>query len=428
MNHIEKLKSFINSCRTPFHAVKTVEETLDKHGFIKLSNLSKWDLKKGGSYYVVISDATIIAFKIGKNVDNPGFKAVVSHNDSPTFKIKPNYIIKTAKCSKLNTEPYGGALFATWFDRPLGIAGRVLVKNGDEINTLLVDLDKKNVIIPSLAIHLDRTANSNATYNPQIDMLPIMGEENADFMPLIEDKLNIKKEDILDHDLYLYNCQELALTGMNDEFVSSPKLDDLECAYSSLEAFLASNNDLDVNICGIFDNEEVGSLSNHGIRSSVFINTIDRIINTFNFDRHICLNKSFLVSADNAHAVHPAHPEKSDPTNCVFMNKGIVIKYNSQLSYTTDSISASIFKTILNKAHVDYQVYTNRSDLRGGSTLGPATIDKFSVPSIDIGLAQLAMHSSFETAGTKDLEDLIKGLESFYNSTICYEDNKIIIK
>lgn len=428
--YVNELFNFIASSPTCFHNVALVKSILNSYNYQELKESTTWPLEKGKNYYVIRDDASIIAFKIPNNFEDAGFNIVASHNDSPTFKIKPEGCIENPNYKRLNTEPYGGMILSTWFDRPLSIAGRVIIKKNNEVSTRLVNLSGHDFIIPNVAIHLTRSTNP-LELNTQNDLLPVIGltnEENSFSKQLKKASLLDTDEVIIAHDLFLYNKEVGTTIGLNQELIASPKLDDLECAFSSLEAFLQSKNENNINVCAIFDNEEVGSGSNHGAASTFLTDVLERICASFNMDKHKTYALSMLVSADNAHAVHPAHPEKSDPTNCVYLNKGIVIKYHSGLSYTTDAISAGIFKTICDNLDVPYQDYTNRSDMRGGSTLGHIALEKLSITSVDIGLAQLAMHSSFETAGSKDIYYMVKGLKGFYDSTRKIEGSVFIIK
>ena len=399
---------------------------LKNFNYIELEENKEWNLETNKSYFVVRGGASIITFKVPATQE--GFMIVASHNDSPSFKVKPNGELNAGSYKKLNTEPYGGMLISTWFDRPLGIAGRVFVKTKEGVDTRLVNLSGHNVVIPSLAAHLK---GNNLELNLQNDLLPVVGltNESNSFMNQLK-KVSIFSEDeeILSHDLFLYNKEKGCVAGFDNELIISPKLDDLECVFASLEAFLEAKPESNISVCAIFDNEEVGSGSNHGAASTFLTDVLERICDELNLNKYVMYQNSMLVSADNAHAVHPAHPEKSDPTNNVHLNKGIVIKYHSSLSYTTDGISAGIFKAICDKAEVHYQDYTNRSDLRGGSTLGRIQLEKLSIKALDIGLAQLAMHSSNEVAGSKDLKDMVKALKEFYQTKIILENSNIIIK
>lgn len=419
----KELLTFIEKSPSSFHAIETIKEELNKNGFNELLESKAWTLEKGKKYYVTRNSSSIIAFNIGKDLDNYSFNMTASHSDSPVFKIKENYEIEAGKnYIQLNTEKYGGMLHATWLDRPLSVAGRLVVKDGNKLVTKLVDVDRDLALIPNMAIHMNRDANSGMKYNEQVDMLPLFGmaeESKGTFMSVIAKAANVDEKDIISHDLFLYNRMKPSIWGSNEEFISSAKLDDLQCAYSSLKAFVSAYSSKSVNVYCCFDNEEVGSQTKQGAGSTFLIDTLSRInegLGKNKEDYHRAIASSFLLSADNAHAVHPNHPEKSDPTNKVYINQGIVIKYNANQRYTTDAVSAAVFKTICEKADVPFQSYTNRSDIAGGGTLGNVATTHISIKMVDIGLAQLAMHSSYETAGIKDTEYMIKAIEEFYNS------------
>lgn len=424
-NMEKRFIEFVNKAHTTYQAVDEAKKILLNNNFKELNFITPWHLEKGHNYFIVKADASIIAFKIGKNVENPSIHIVASHNDSPMLKIKPNGIIYQNGYTKLNTEIYGGAIYSTFMDRPLGIAGRVMVKENDQLVSKNITLDT-TVIIPNLAIHMNREINTNHTINAQTDMLAIMSLDEVTIKELIEKELG--KIEILDYDLFLYNKEEAKIIGFNNEFICGPRLDNLECYYTSLEALLEGENPENINIWVGFNNEEVGSSSNNGAGSTFLCDVITRVLEMLNLnDKKLeIFNRTITISADNAHAIHPNHPEKSDPTNYVKLNKGIVIKYNSGLSYTSDAISAGIFKDICNEENVPYQVYTNRSDLRGGGTLGSILLHTLSVISVDIGLAQLAMHSAYETAGVQDLNYMKTALKSFYSRHLNYVNNKAL--
>ena len=377
--------------------------------------------------------SSVIAFKIPQN-DFKSFNIVASHSDSPTFKIKANAEIEVKnKYVKLNTEKYGGMICSTWFDRPLSIAGRILVKENNAVKTHLVNIDKDLVIIPNLAIHMNREVNDGYTYNAQIDMLPLYGDNSSkgSLMKTIAKEAEVEEESILDTDLFLYNRMNGTKIGSNEEYISSPRLDDLECAFTSLSAFLSENTSNSASVYCVFDNEEVGSGTKQGADSTFLYDVLRRInisLGKTEEDYYRLISSSFMVSADNAHALHPNYTDKSDLTNKVYMNDGIVIKYNANQKYTTDAVSASIFKTICDSVDVPYQTFTNRSDILGGSTLGNISNAHVSLNTIDIGLAQLAMHSTYETAGAKDVTYMIDAIKAFYNTSIeQVEDGQYIV-
>lgn len=416
---------FLNKSHTTYQAITEAKKILLDNNFIELDLINPWNLKKGQNYFIIKNDASIIAFKLGKTLNNPSIQVVASHNDSPMLKIKPNGVIYQNGYTKLNTEIYGGAIYSTFMDRPLGIAGRVIIKENETIISKNITLDT-TVIIPNLAIHLNREINTNHTINAQTDMSAILSLGETTINDLIEKELG--NVEVLDYDLFLYNKEEARIVGYNNEFISGPRLDNLECYYTSLEALIEGDNSENINVWAGFNNEEVGSGSNNGAGSTFLIDVINKVLTDLKLDdnRLEIFNRSMTISADNAHAIHPNHPEKSDPTNNVKLNNGIVIKYNSGLSYTSDAVSAGVFKSICNEENVPYQVYTNRSDLRGGGTLGSILLHTFSVTSVDIGLAQLAMHSAYETAGTKDLEMMKKVLKSFYSRHLNYQNTETL--
>ncbi len=418
------LLKFIENSPTCFHAVETVRGKLLENGFCELFEHESWQLSNGGKYFVTRNRSSIIAFTVPENNNYTGFQITASHSDSPTFKIKENAeITVNENYVRLNTERYGGMICSTWLDRPLSVAGRVLEKTTSGIRTHLVKVDRDLLLIPNLAIHMNRTANEGMSYNAQVDMLPLFGGADAKgrFLQFIADECGVDKNNILSTDLFLYNRMSGTVWGANNEFVSAPQLDDLECAFTSLTAFLNAVNKSAVCVYSMFDNEEVGSGTKQGAASTFLYDTLNRINlalgqNAEYYNRAVA--SSFMLSADNAHAVHPNHSELSDPTNKVFMNKGIVIKYNANQKYTTDAVSAAVFKTLCESVNVPVQSFTNRSDMLGGSTLGNISNSKVSLNTVDIGLAQLAMHSIYETAGTADIDYMIDGITAFYNSTL----------
>lgn len=432
-NHVKQLFKFIENSPSCFHAIKTITEELKNEGFVEIKEKDTWQIEKGKKYYVTRNLSSVIAFKIPQN-DFKSFHIVASHSDSPTFKIKENAEIEVNnKYVKLNTEKYGGMICSTWFDRPLSIAGRILVKENNAVKTHLVNIDKDLVIIPNLAIHMNREVNDGYKYNAQIDMLPLYGDNSSkgSLMKTIAKEAEVEEESILDTDLFLYNRMNGTKIGSNEEYISSPRLDDLECAFTSLSAFLSENTSNSASVYCVFDNEEVGSGTKQGADSTFLYDVLRRInisLGKTEEDYYRLISSSFMVSADNAHALHPNYTDKSDLTNKVYMNDGIVIKYNANQKYTTDAVSASIFKTICDSVDVPYQTFTNRSDILGGSTLGNISNAHVSLNTIDIGLAQLAMHSTYETAGAKDVTYMIDAIKAFYNTSIeQVEDGQYIV-
>lgn len=422
----KNLLSFIKNSPSAFHSIASIKKVLKREGFIELNESEEFNLELSKKYYVTKNDSSIIAFKVSEQLDNYSFNIVSSHSDCPCFKIKPVADIHTGNYHKLNVEAYGGMLCSTWFDRPLSIAGRLILKKENKIVTKLVNFDKNCASLPSIPIHFNREANSGFNYNLAVDMVPTISSEKTTFKEYLASYFNENVEDIVSYDLYLYNRQEGYFWGMNDEFMSSSKLDDLQCAYTTLMGFIKSENNHNVSVYCCFDNEEVGSTTRQGANSTFLSDTLSRISISLNktSQQHLqALAKSFMVSADNAHAVHPNHPELTDVANNVSMNNGIVIKYNASQSYTSDAISGAIFKTICSNVNVPTQEFTNKSNIRGGSTLGNISATHVSIMSVDIGIAQLAMHSAMETSGTLDNDYMVKAIKEFYESNLTIDEN-----
>ena len=427
----ENLINFIEKSPSAFHVIDNMKSELKDAGFEELKESKRWNIEKGGSYYVTRNDSSIIAFKVPVN-DFKGFNIMSSHSDSPSFKIKENPEIKVDnKYVKLNVEKYGGMIMAPWFDRPLSAAGRIIVKDGSKIKSVNIDIDRDLFVIPNLAIHMNREVNDGYKFNPQKDMLPLFAGENTDieFKDIIAEEVGVNKEDIIATDMFLYNRQKACVWGADNEFISSAKLDDLECAYCSLKGIINSSNDYAVTVHCVLDNEEVGSGTKQGAASTFLKDTLMRINSSLGRDDEdykVALASSFMISADNAHAVHPNYADKTDPTNRPYLNGGIVIKHSANQKYTTDAVSCAIMKCICEKADVPMQMFVNRSDMAGGSTLGNISNTQVALNTVDIGVAQLAMHSPYETAGIKDVYYLLKAAEQFFNSYIVIEDDNTI--
>lgn len=419
----KELLEFIEKSCSCFHVIANMKEELKDNGFEELLESDEWELKEGGRYYVSRNESSIIAFKIPAK-DFTGFQIMSSHSDFPTFKVKENAeMCVENKYTKLNVEKYGGMICSPWFDRPLSIAGRVLVKEGDRIVTKLVNVDRDLVMIPNLAIHMNREINDGYKYNAQVDMLPLYGDEAAkgSLMKIIAESAGVAEEDILGNDLYLYNRMPGTFWGAKEEFISSAKLDDVQCAFSSMKGFIKGESKKAVTVHCVMDNEEVGSGTKQGAASTFLKDTLCRINRAMGRTEEEYLRAlagSFMLSADNAHGVHPNYPDKTDPTNRPYLNGGIVIKYNANQNYTTDAVSAAIFKTMCQRAEVPCQTFVNRSDMAGGSTLGNIANTQVAMNTVDIGVAQLAMHSPYETCGVKDTFYLMKIAEEFFDSYI----------
>lgn len=435
-NTSKELMAFIKKSSTAFHVVNNFSQMLEKSGFTKLNERDKWKLKTNGKYYVTRNDSSIIAFRMPENEDFYNFQISAAHSDSPAFKIKENpEMIEDSNYVTLNVEKYGGMLMAPWLDRPLSVAGRVIIKDGNTLKPVLINVDRDLCVIPNLAIHMNRDANNGIKYNPQKDMIPLFGEISSKnkFKELIAKEADTDAEAIISIDLFVYNRELGTIWGAENEFISAPRLDDVMCAYSCINALIKSKetNKESVNVCAVFDNEEVGSTTKQGADSSFLSDVLSRISMCTGKDSEDFVRacaSSFMLSADNAHAVHPNYKEKADPTNRPYMNKGIVIKYNANQKYTTDAISAAVFKEICKKAGVEVQSYVNRSDIPGGSTLGNISNSHISINTVDIGLAQLAMHSPYETAGVKDTESMIKAVKKFYETAIIVEEGMYELK
>lgn len=409
----EELLAFLNASPTCFHAVKNMQDRLLAEGFIPLKESEKWNLAPGGRYFVTRNSSALIAFSIPES-GIKSFRIMASHSDSPAFKIKENPEIASENhYVQLNIEGYGGMIHSPWLDRPLSVAGRVIVKEQDRFVEKLVNIDRDLLMIPNLAIHMNRKINDDYKYNPQKDLLPIYGDFNAKgtFMKTIAEAAGVAESDILGHDLFLYNRQVGTVWGACEEFVSSGRLDDLQCAFASLQGFLQGKKEKYTAVHCVFDNEEVGSGTKQGAASTFLKDVLVRICEGLSMSPEeylMAVADSFLVSADNAHAVHPAHTDKADPINRPYLNEGIVIKYNGNQKYCTDALSAAMFKDLCKQANVPFQSFANRSDMAGGSTLGNISTMQVSLNSVDIGLPQLSMHSPYETAGVKDTAYLIQ--------------------
>lgn len=427
----EALFAFIKKSPCAYLAVDSIRQILLEHNFTELSEKDEWNLENGQNYFVIRNESALITFHMpGKNTaympekeDIKAFYMAASHVDSPSFKIKESPEIKVENYVKLNVEKYGGMILSTWLDRRLSAAGRVVVQESEKLQSKLVDLERDLFVIPNLAIHMNGEINKGFEYNAQTDMTPLFAEEGT-LRKLIADKMKLDEEDILGMDLYLYNSEEGKVFGANGEFIAAPRLDDLQCSYGLLQGFLkavAREEKEENGICQLaafFDNEEVGSSTIQGANSTFLEDVLVRIKENFemtNSRYQRALANSFMISADNAHGLHPNHPEKADLTNKPVLNGGIVIKYHGSQKYTTDAYSGAFIKQLCQKTGVPFQTFANRSDIAGGSTLGNILTSHVSVNSVDIGLAQLAMHSALETAGARDTEYLIKVMQEYFS-------------
>lgn len=421
MAYVNELIDFIKASPSAHHTVDSVKHALLAEGYTELCESNPEAFSDGGKHFVIRGGSSIIAFK-GKG---DGFMICASHSDSPCFKVKDE--LAGARYTRLATEKYGGMIHYTWLDRPLSVAGRVVVKTPTGVKSVLVNLDKAALTIPSVAIHLNRGVNDGYKFNPATDLLPLLGtaEVKGALMTVLAAQANAKPEDIISHDLYLYNAEEGRVIGINDELVLAPRIDDLGCVYASLRAFLDAPESKNVSVLAVFDNEEVGSETKQGAASTFLDMTLGAIAG----NRYSqMLHNSFMVSADNAHAIHPNHPELYDGTNAPHLGGGVVVKYNANQRYTTDAISDGIFTTLAERAGARLQKFSNRADMVGGSTLGSISNTRVSVSTVDIGLPQLAMHSATETAAVSDLTDMVKVLTALYSSSLERVGDEIIIK
>lgn len=415
----DDLVEFLQESVTPFHAAATAESWLRAAGFTRLEEADYWNLEPGKGYYTTRNGSSVVAWRVPDHAIG-GWRIVASHSDSPTWKIKTD-IVENDGCRRLSVEGYGGMIMSTWLDRPLTVGGRVIVKTEDGIESRLVCIDRDLLVIPSLAIHFQRDINKGHTFNPQVDMQPLWGPAGSRTLTdLVAEELGVDTADILDSDLQLVVRQAPTQIGPDGEFFMAPRIDDLECAATTLLGFLDAAAETDsacAPVWAMLDNEEVGSSSRMGAESSYLRDVLDRIVDAIPHSgqaMHRAMANSFMLSADNAHATHPNFPQKSDPCAPVRLGGGVVLKYNASQKYTTNAVSGAIFRAICEKADVPVQVFTNRADEAGGSTLGNLQSHTLPIPMADIGLAQLAMHSAVETASVADAEAMTKAVAAFY--------------
>lgn len=415
----KKLLEFIDKSPSCFHAVENICAALEAAGCVRLFENRPWTLEKGKRYFVTRNQSSVLAFSVPERFG--GMQIVSSHSDSPTFRVKSGSEITVAgHYKKLNTEGYGGMILSSWFDRPLSLAGRAVVRTEEGVKSVLLNIDRDLLVIPSLAIHMSR-GMADQKLNPQVDLLPLFGSEKSDYNALIAEAAGVEKEDLLSSDMLLYPRQKGTVVGAENEYIVSPRLDDLQCAFASVEAFLNAENGEKLNICAVFDNEEVGSRTKQGADSTFLTDTVKRIADALNISEAEWLSKlpdSFMLSADNAHAVHPNYAGKCDETNRTYLNGGIVVKFSANQKYTTDAVSASVFGEICRRANVPVMIFHNRSDMAGGSTLGNIANAHLSLNTVDIGVPQLAMHASVETAGALDTDYMVSAMTAFYNADI----------
>lgn len=411
LSQTKELCAFLDASHSQYHARAYLTAILDKEGYTALKESEKWELVPGGKYYVNRGGSAVLAFRVPE-CEALGFLISAAHTDRPAFKLKENGEIEGV-CPRLAVERYGGQILAPWLDRPLSIAGRVLVQTEHGAESRLLDIDRDLLLIPNVAIHMNRQVNDGYKWNPVTDVLPLLAspENKGQFTAMLEKEAGGK---ILSHDLFLYIRQKASVWGLDESFLSSAALDDLECVWGCFRGFLASGTGRSIPLFAALDSEEVGSCSPQGAGSTLLSQTVSRIAQALALDENRLLAQSFLVSADNAHAQHPNHPELADSGNAPKLGGGIVIKFNANLRYCTDGLSAAVMRTVCHRAGVNSQNYYNRPDIPGGSTLGCISIGQVSVPTVDIGLAQLAMHSAVETAAVADADHMINAVAEFY--------------
>ena len=427
-----ELFDFIEKSPTAWHTAENAAEMLRNAGYTELFESSRYDIEKGRGYFVRRNGSALTAFRIPEG-DFRGFMIMAAHGDSPSFRIKGSAETESAGIyTRLNVEKYGGMLCSSWLDRPLSVAGRVIVRENGKLVSKLVNIDRDLVLIPNVAIHMDRSANDGKAYNPNVDMLPLFSDAKGGkhLMDIVAEAAGTDKNSIVSHDLYTYCRDRGCRWGADMEYISCPRLDDQQCAFSCLKGFLGAEKSGSVPVLCIFDNEEVGSGTKQGADSTFLEDTLCRIAEASGMngeDYRRAVSCSFMVSADNAHAVHPNHPEYADRNDRPRMNGGVVIKHNASQKYTTDAVSEAVFAEICAAAEVPVQSFTNRADMPGGSTLGNISTAHVSIDTVDIGLAQLAMHSAYETAGAEDTEYLVRAAKEFFSCSISRRGGEIQI-
>ena len=417
--YAEQLLDLIEQSPSRYHATANLKDRLTAEGYAVLAEDAAWDVHPGGRYVVTRNDSSLLAFRVPEG-EITGFALAAAHSDSPTFQIKEHAEKLSARCTVLDTEKYGGMLMNTWFDRPLSVAGRIIVERDGKLEARLADVDRDLMIIPSVAIHMNRAANDGVKLLANVDTFPLLGCGAQDLRAIVAEAAGVAPEQILGHDLFLYLRGRGSVLGAEGELIGSPKLDDLACAFALTEGFLQSSPSGAIPVLAVFDNEEVGSETKQGAASNFLRDTLRRLTLALGKTEEDYLRwcaGSFLVSADNAHAQHPNHPEFADAQNTPYLNGGVVVKFNANQRYATDAVSAAAFRLLCRETGEQTQTYANRSDLPGGSTLGSISDTRVAVPTVDIGLAQLAMHSAYETMGARDLDSLVRVMTAYFGRT-----------
>lgn len=430
----DELIAFLNESHNEYLAANVIRNILSKSGLKEIKENETWNLKENSKYFFLRNGNSLVAFITPYRLNKSDFyyKIISSHLDSPALKLKENPAVSTNFYEKWKVEVYGGLINSTYVDRPLGLAGRLIVNTKNGLETRIVDTKKAVAIIPNVAIHQNRNINNGFIYNPQVDLLPLAGTgEKAHYFDEIVSSFLKDDDELVSYDLYLYNFDKTQYVGFNDDLICGQKEDDLSSAFLSLKALIDSEtnyNESGIKIAAFFNNEETGSLSFSGADSDLLKSTLRRIALSFNVkesEYFAAIKKSFVLSADNGHAIHPNHPEMSDDKNLCILNKGILLKFNSNMAYTSDAFTSAFVKTLCKDNNIPYQVFFNRSDVRGGSTLGNISISQESILTADIGMPQLAMHSSFETIGSEDTKHMFNLMSSFYKTVFKIDNDKI---
>lgn len=433
MNELTRqLLDFLDASPSCYHAVDTLARALTGAGYCRLREEEPWTVAEGGKYFVIRGDSSLIAFRVPQR-EIRGFMMAAGHSDSPTLKLRRQAELPSAGgCLRLSVEPYGGMVMRSWLDRPLSVAGRVLVREEQSIVTRLVNVDRDLLVIPSVAIHMDRNVNKGAALDPAVDLPPLLGtgEDAGAFYRLIAETVGVPEEDILSSELFLYPRTKATVFGAGEELIAAPRLDDLQCVFACLKGFLAAEEGGSVPVLCVFNNEEVGSATRQGADSTFLTDVLERLSDALGLAGEAyrtALANSFLVSADNAHAIHPAHPEYADKQEAPVLNGGVVVKYNAAQRYTTDALSDAVFRQICREAEVPVQSYSNRADLPGGSTLGNISGSHLSIPTVDVGLPQLAMHAACEVAGVRDTESLVRAMTVYFSRSFHRRDGAVTL-
>lgn len=424
---LTSMLNYIQNSPDCFHAVENLRRRLLQEGYTQLE-AGEWSLTPGGKYFVTQNGSSLIAFRIPQRPVT-GFMLTASHSDSPCFRLRDH----TELCGeyiRLSAERYGGMINDSWLDRPLSVAGRLLLRRENGLAVRLVDLKKDMALIPRLAIHLNRDGNNGTKYNPAQDLVALYagGEEKGSFDRELAQAADCQPEDIVARDLFLYNKQPGSVWGPAGEFLSAPRLDDLACVFACTEGFLAAQESSSIPVLCVFDNEEIGSETKQGAASAFLPDMLAAVSTALGLSagaHRRLLHSSLMLSCDNGHARHPNHPELADPNEAPRLNGGVVVKHSPR--YATDGVSAAVFQELCRRADVPVQHYANRPDQMGGATLGNIADTKLPVSTVDIGMAQLAMHSSYETLGSRDVAHFVRAVTACYESTLRFTDGAVEI-